>query len=150
MKSMELKTYNLPNEKILLSEINAKPTWAFIALTILGVISLITGIPAIYGVMMIAIGIMCAIFMPKVPLIEFYNDFFIMHNRAEKTKCVLIYYNEVKSWFYSWNPTEDFLFVELEDGSVEKIKAFSKTLFEIHMNKYLRNKRLRNNENRSS
>lgn len=151
MKSKELKIYNLPSESILLAEINAKPTWLFIFLIIIGFVCLIAHIPTtIYGVMMIIVGIICSIFMPKVPLIEFYNDFFIVHNRVEKTECMLIYYSEVKSWFYSWNPKDDFLFIELEDGSVEKIKAFSKTIFEFYMNRYLKGKRKKNNENRSA
>ena len=82
--------------------------------------------------------------MPTVPVIEFYQDYFVMHNRAEKSNCVIVYYNEVKSWHYSWSAKDDFLIVELEDGTIEKTKAFSKTIFELHMYKFLKDKHKKN------
>lgn len=141
MKSKELKTYNLPNETAVLSEINAKPTWLFILLIILGIASIVIKLSAIYGVAMIIVGSVCICFMPRVTLMEFYYDYLVMYNRADKSSCAIIYYDEVSSWYYAWGATKDYLVVELADGNSEKIEAFSKTLFEAFMSRYLKDKR---------
>lgn len=140
MKSKELKTYNLPNETAPLSEINAKPTWAFIVLIILGIVFIVIRLSAIYGVAMIIVGSVCICFMPRVTLMEFYYDYLVMYNRADKSSCVIIYYDEVASWYYAWGATKDYLVIELADGNSEKMEAFSKRLFEAHMSRYLRDK----------
>lgn len=143
MKSKELKTYNLPNEIAPLSAINAKPSLLFLLLIVVGIVAIILKIQIIYCVSMIVIGVVCLLFMPKITLIEFYNDYFVMYNRADKTKCVLIYNNEVKSWYYSWSTKKDELVVELEDGTIEKIEGFSKSIFETYMNRYLKDKHIK-------
>lgn len=140
MKSKELKTYNLPNENAPLAEINAKPTFLFVVLIFLGILALILHFQTIYGVTMIVVGFICICFMPRITLIEFYYDYFVMYNRADKSKCVLIYNNEVKSWHYKWTAKKDVLEIELEDGSVESIEAFSKTIFEAYMSRYIKKK----------
>lgn len=144
MKSKELKTYNLPNENTMLSEINAKPTVLFVLLILVGIISLILRISPIYGITLITIGVVAIIAMPRVTLMEFYYDYLVMYNRADKNTCAIIYYSEVKSWYYSWSAKKDILTIELEDGSVEQIEAFSKTIFEAHMSRYLKDKHKKN------
>lgn len=140
MKSKELKTYNIPNDGAILTEINAKPTWLFVALIVLGIVALAIRINPIYGITMIIVGFVCICFMPRVTLMEFYYDYLVMYNRADRTSCVIIYYSEVVSWYYSWGATKDYLVIELEDGTKEKIEAFSKTIFEAFMSRYLKEK----------
>lgn len=140
MKSKELKTYNLPNDNVLISQISAKPTWLFILIVGIGIISFAFDFPTVYGIALIVIGFGCVIFMPVIVLMEFYNDYLVMYNRADKNTCIIIYYEEVVTWHYSWNANRDYLVIELEDGSSEKIEAFSKPLFESRMNKFLKDK----------
>lgn len=144
MKSKELKTYNLPNEVAPSSEINAKPSLLFLLLIIIGIVSAILKFKPIYCITMIVVGLVCLCFMPKITLMEFYSDYFVMYNRADKSKCVLIYNDEVKQWYYSWSAKKDYLVVELEDGTIEKIESFSKSIFETYMNKHLKDKHKKN------
>lgn len=141
MKSKELKTYNLPDGNLIKSSINAKPTWLFILMILLGLVALIMRMPLSYSLTLIVVGVVSIVFMPKVTLMEFYDNYFVMYNRADKSSCVLIYYDEVVSWHYSWGPTKDNLFIELENGTTEKINVFSKTIFETYMSKYMKDKR---------
>ena len=140
MKSKELKIYNLPGDNTPLSEINAKPTGILVSLMIIGCFLAVLKISIVYGLMMIVVGFICVCFMPRVTLMEFYYDYFVMYNRADRNTCVLIYYKEVVSWCYLWNAKKDTLVVELEDGSIEKIEGFSKTIFEAYMYRYLKDK----------
>ena len=144
MKSKELRTYNLPSDNTILYEINAKPTGLFMVLMVVGFISLLLKLSPIYGVILILFSLISIIAMPRVTLIDFYYDYFVLYNRADKNTCVIIYYNEVSSWYYSRGATKDELVIEMEDGKVEKINAFSKTIFESHMSRYLKDKHKKN------
>ena len=141
MKSKELKAYNLPSDDVLINQIDAKPRYLFVILFLLGILSFGLKFPPIYGVMSITLAIILLLYTPKVTLMEFYNDYLVIYNKADKNNCVLIYYDEVSSWYYAWGGRKDYLYIELEDGSTEKIEAFSKTIFESNMNRHLRDKR---------
>lgn len=141
MKSKELKAYNLPGEDLLISRIDAKPNLIFTLFIILGILSFFFNISFFYGAALILLSINAMIFMPKVTLIEFFQDYFVIYNKADKNRCVMIYYDEVSSWYYSWSTNRDYLYIELEDGSIERIEAFSKTLFESNMNRFLKDKK---------
>ncbi len=140
MKSKELKTYNLPKEDVLISEIDAKPQALFLFLILIGVLSLLFRAPTAYGVTTILFSLVAMAYMPKVEIIGFYQDYLILYNRADRNNCFLVYYDEVSSWYYSWSASRDYLYIEMEDGTTEKIEAFSKTLFESHMNRVLKEK----------
>ena len=101
-------------------------------------------LPIAYGVTMIIVSLCAIAYMPRVVLMEFYQDYLVLYNRADKNNCVLIYYDEVSSWYYSWSANRDYLYIELENGNVEKIEAFSKTIFESTMNRFMRDKRRKN------
>ena len=75
---------------------------------------------------------------------EFYNDYLVVYNRADKTKCVLIYYEDVLSWYYSRGTSRDYLYIELEEGKQERVEAFSKPVFESNMNRFLKGKNRKN------
>ena len=141
MRSKELKTYNLPAEDVLISSINAKPNFLFCLLIILGIMSYFLDIPFFYGATLIGLSLVVLIFTPKVTMMEFYQNYLVMYNKADRNSCVLIYYDEVASWHYTWSTNRDYLNIELEDGSVERIEAFSKTLFESNMNRFLKDKK---------
>lgn len=140
MKSKELKAYNIPSDYPIEAEINAKPTALLLLLVVFGIISLAFDIPESYSMALITIGVICLIVAPKVTLIEFYNKYMVVYNKADRNTCVIIYYNEVASWYYSRSARRDVLVIELEDGSIERVNAFSKTIFENRMSRYLKDK----------
>ena len=144
MKSKELKTYNLPSDDILISSIDAKPYFLFVILIILGIISYLFSISLFYGTILIIMSIMVLLFTPKVTLMEFFQNYLIMFNKADKNSCILIYYDEVVSWYYTKSANHDYLYIELQDGSTERIETFSKTLFESNMNRFLKDKKKAN------
>lgn len=145
MKSKELKTYNLPADDLLISRIDAKPNIIFLFLMMLGFLSFLFNIPSLYGIMMILTSILAMAYMPRVVLIEFYQDYLVLYNRADKKNCFLIYYEDVVSWHYKWGTNRDYLYIDLKDGSTERLEAFSKTLFESSMNRFLKEKHLKGN-----
>lgn len=144
MKSKELKVYNLPKEDLVISQIDAKPNIMFIVIILLGFVSFAFNIPVMYGITMIVVGTVALLYMPKVVMMEFYQDYMILYNRADKDVCVLVYYDDVASWNYTRGTSRDYLYIELVNGRIEKIEGFSKTLFESQMNRFLRDKGRKN------
>lgn len=146
MKSKELKTYNLPSEDLLMARIDAKPTILFVLLLLFGLLSFLLDIPSIYGTILILFALFGMAYMPRVVLIEFYKDYLVLYNKADRETCVLIYYEDIASWYYSWGANRDYLYIELADGNTEKIEGFSKTLFESNMNRFLKDKHRKMNK----
>ena len=144
MKSKELKTYNLPKDDLLISSIDAKPNYVFILAFLLGAILLFIESSRVYGLTIITIVIVMYIYLPKVVLMEFYQEYLVLYNRADNNSCVLVYYDEIISWNYSWSANRDYLNIELENGESERIEAFSKTIFESNMNRFLKEKKKKN------
>jgi len=140
MKSKELKVHNLPAEDVLLSQIDAKPVYLFYFLILLGFLTLIFKIPILFGATCILASITMMLVTPKVILIQFFQDYLVIFNKADRNTCVLIYYDEISSWYYTWGANHDYLYIELENGQMEKIEGFSKTLFESQMNRFLKEK----------
>ncbi len=141
MKSKELKTHNLPADVLPVSTIDAKPDWLFVLIMLIGFFSFTWDLSPFYGATLILTSLCVLLFMPKVHLMEFFSDYLVMFNKADKSSCVLIYYDEISSWYYTWSANRDYLYIELENGSTEKIEAFSKTLFEANMNRFVRGKK---------
>lgn len=146
MKSKELKIYNLPKDDIAISQIDAKPTLFFASLIFIGFISLALPISKIYGISLLIFGIIAMIYMPRVVMLEFYQDYMILYNRADKDVCTLVYYDEVSSWNYARGARRDYLYIELENGRIEKTEGFSRSLFESQMNRFLKDKSRKNSK----
>ena len=141
MKSKELKTYNLPADNPIISQIDAKPSYVFVILMFLGFISFLLDVPETYGIVTIVLSFICLIYLPRVVLMEFYQDYLVAYNKADRSKCVLIYYDEIAFWYYQRGSRIDYLIIALEDGRQETIEAFSRTVFESSMNRFVKEKK---------
>ena len=108
MKSKELKTYNLPKDDLLISSIDAKPGFLFLLLSIFGILLLFFESFRLYGVSILVITLITYLYLPKVTLMEFFQDYLVLYNRADNNTCVLVYYDEVVSWNYTWSANRDY------------------------------------------
>ena len=136
MKSKELKVYNLPHDEQPVMIIDAKPYNLLIGFVVVGILLILFKISNMYGVATIIVGMCSIFFLPRTILIEFYNSYLVLYNMASKNDCCLIYYEDVVSYEYKRGSLKDYLYIELKDGSVKKIEAFSKILYEAYFNRY--------------
>ena len=140
MKTRELKSYNLMSNRSYNEALDAKPYVLLYILFFYG-IGLVLFSEYVFGVAVIFFSASCILFLPQRVLIEFYDEYMIAYNKANKDECSIIYYDEVASWSYVFNVHQDFLEIVLTDSSVIKIPGYSKTAYEATMNKYLKSKR---------
>lgn len=141
MKSKELKNYNLPDNRTYNETLDAKPMALLLIIMIVGFVLLING-KYIYGACIFFVSSACLMFLPSRRIIEFYDDFMIMYNKARKDECNIIYYDDIKAWEYKISVSADKLILTLKDDSIQTCDAYSKTKFEEYMNKYCKDKKV--------
>lgn len=140
MKSKELKTYNLPEDRIVLAYIDAKPTIAIFIIFIFGDI-LLAYQQYLMGVAIMLMTLGAMFLLPSRKLIEFYSDYLVLYNHANKDVCEMIYYEDVISWHYTYGVAYDKLNFKLTDNSIHSVDGFSIITFENQLNKYLKDKK---------
>lgn len=140
MKTKEIKRYNLPNERIVLSRIDAKP-YELIILVILVAVFVAYRSQWLYGSFFALLSIIILIVLPSRLLIEFTNDYLIIYNKGNSADCYIVYYEDIVSWKYIGGFKEDELIINLVDGTSLELEAFSKIRFEREMNRFLKEKK---------
>lgn len=142
MKSKELKVYNLPVENSPIDVLDAKPYELLIGIFLFGVAITFTNISIILGSTLVVVSCFSILFLPKSVLIEFYNDHMILHNKASKEDCMLIYYEDIVSYEYKRGSFKDYLFITLTNETTENIDAFSEKTLLKKMNRFCPNKNI--------
>ena len=141
MRSKELKNYNLPDNRMYNEALEAKPIELLLVLLFIGVLLVILKY-YVYGITFLLLAIICLLFLPNRRLIEFYDTYMIVYNKARKDECNIIYYEDVKSWEYQVKVSYDSLILTLTDESIQKCNGYSKKRFEKCLNKYLKDKKV--------
>ena len=141
MKSKELKNYNLPENRAYNEAIEAKPMVLLLVIMGIGFILMLLK-EYIVGISLFLLGASCLIFLPNRRIIEFYDEYMILYNKARKDEFNVVYYDDVKSWDYKTRVSMDELTITLNDDSIQKIDAFSRIEFENDLNKYLKDKKV--------
>ena len=126
----------MPQDESPVMVIDAKPYNLLVGFVIVGILLVLLKISNMYGIATIIVGMCSIFFLPRTILIEFYNSYLVLYNMASKNDCCLIYYEDVVSYEYKRGSLKDYLYIELIDGSVKKIEAFSKILYEAYLNRY--------------
>jgi hypothetical protein len=85
------------------------------------------------GIMMSMLGLFCLFVMPDGVLCEFTREYLILYNRRH-SDCMLVYWEDIVSWYYEKHHSSDLLIITLVDGSTEIQEVYSKRI-----QKYMRN-----------
>lgn len=148
IKSKELKRYNLPEDRILLGIVDAKPNGSLFVIFMFGMI-LIVAKAYIYGILTASVCVLAFLFLPRRIMIEFYGQYLVLYNHANKNDCEMIYYDDVLKWKYNSGVYYDDLEITLVDDSVHIIDGFSKVEYETLMNRFLKDKKDKTKKSRS-
>ena len=135
MKSKEIRVRNLPKDDVPFYVSNVKPTSFLIIAMIMGICFLwIRSYLQVIGVMVIMVSLFSLLMLPDCKLYEIHQDYIVLYNRHDKSECFIIYYEDMVSWHYEWNPSIDQLVISLVDGSVEKQEVYAKYRIEKWLN----------------
>jgi len=146
MKSKEIRVRNLPKDDVPFYVSNVKPTSFLIVAMIAGISFLwIRSYLQVIGVMVIMVSLFSLLMLPDCKLYEIHQDYIVLCNRHDKSECFIIYYEDIVSWHYEWNPSFDQLVISLVDGSVEKQEVYAKYRIEKWLNSLAPGKQAKKN-----
>ena len=146
MKSKEIRVRNLPKDDVPFYVSNVKPTSFLIVAMIAGISFLwIRSYLQVIGVMVIMVSLFSLLMLPDCKLYEIHQDYIVLYNRHDKSECFIIYYEDIVSWHYEWNPSFDQLVISLVDGSVEKQEVYAKYRIEKWLNSLPQGKQAKKN-----
>ena len=146
MKSKEIRVRNLPKDDVPFYVSNVKPTSFLIIAMITGICFLwIRTYLQVIGVMVIMVSLFSLLMLPDCKLYEIHQDYIVFYNRHDKSECFIIYYEDMVSWHYEWNPSYDQLVISLVDGSVEKQEVYAKYRIEKWLNSLAPGKQAKKN-----
>ena len=146
MKSKEIRVRNLPKDDVPFYVSNVKPTSFLIIAMIMGICFLwIRSYLQVIGVMVIMVSLFSLLMLPDSKLYEIHQDYIVLYNRHDKSECFIIYYEDMVSWHYEWNPSYDQLVISLVDGSVEKQEVYAKYRIEKWLNSLAPGKQAKKN-----
>ncbi len=140
MESKELKRYNLPEDRQLLGVIDAKPSLILFIIFLVGLFLLVIR-QYVLGTIVIAVATLSFVLLPSRVLIEFYYDYLVLYNHADKNDCEMIFYDEVVKWRYIFGMTYDYVELTLVDDSTHVVDAYSRTEFESYLNRFMKDKK---------
>lgn len=140
MNSKELKRYNLPEDRYLLAVVDAKPSFILFLIFIIGLVLVVIRQYSV-GIVVTLLATISYVALPSRVLMEFYQNYLVLYNHANKNDCEMIYYDEVVKWRYVYGINYDYVELILVDDSTHTIDAFSRSLFEGYLNKYLKDKK---------
>lgn len=146
MKSKEIRVRNLPKDDVPFYVSNVKPTSFLIVAMIAGISFLwIRSYLQVIGVMVIMVSLFSLLMLPDCKLYEIHQYYIVLYNRHDKSECFIIYYEDIVSWHYEWNPSFDQLVISLVDGSVEKQEVYAKYRIEKWLNSLAPGKQAKKN-----
>ena len=146
MRSKEIRVRNLPKDDVPFYVSNVKPTSFLMIAMIAGICFLwIRTYLQVIGVMVIMVSLFSLLMLPDCKLYEIHQDYIVFYNRHDKSECFIIYYEDMVSWHYEWNPSYDQLVISLVDGSVEKQEVYAKYRIEKWLNSLAPGKQAKKN-----
>lgn len=145
MRSQTIRIRNLPKTNETLHQVRIKPIMLLVFLAIGGVAFILLK-PEIYfvGILLLLFGLFGLLVMPDKVLCEFSDEYMVLYNLNEKSRCNIIYYEDIVSWRYEWHATYDQLYITLVDGTSEVMELYNKSSVKKYLDQYAPNKEVKN------
>ncbi len=89
------------------------------------------------------VGLFGIFFLPGKALTDFTPEYVILFNRADKSDCTIIYYDEIIAWRYIKGRRFDKLEITLENGQIEEVECFARYMVTRYMRTFARSQEKR-------
>ncbi len=144
MKTQTIRIRNLPEYNGVEEKVHVKPIAFIIMMLLIGiVIAIIRSYLLLAGILLVLMALFALIIMPDKVICEFRDDYVILYNEREKTRCNMVYYEDVVSWQYEWYATVDKLVFNLVDGSSQIQEVYSKGSVKPYLDNHLPDKEIK-------
>lgn len=128
--NMKSRVYDVANidKKRKKLKIDAKPMVLLFIVMIIGIIFLSISFLFNIGIIIVISSLYLIFIIPNKLILEFDQEFLIVYDVMDKRECSLIYYEEIKSFYWDKNRQYDYLVLQLIDDSIRKIPCIKKDL----------------------
>ena len=145
MRSQVIRIRNLPADQTVRHSVHVKPTVLMVIFLLAGIVMMfMRPYLTVAAMMMILLAIFSLTVMPDRKLVEFTDDYLILYNQSDKTRCFIVYWEDVVNWKYEWHPSYDQLVITLTDGSTQMQEMYSRLPIQYYMDKYAKGKEMKN------
>ena len=94
---------------------------------------------------MILLALFSLFIMPDRKLCDFTDDYLVLYNQPDRSRCYMVCWEDIVSWRYEWHASYDQLVILLSDGSTQMQEMYSRLSIQYYMNQYAKGKEVKNN-----
>ena len=146
MRSQVIRIQNLPSDQIIRHTVHVKPIVLMVVILLVGVAMLFMKPYLLMAALtMILLALFSLFIMPDRKLCEFTDEYLVLYNQPDRSRCYMIYWEDVVSWRYEWHASYDQLVIGLTDGSSEVQEMYSRLSIQYYMDRYAKGKEVKNN-----
>ena len=146
MRSQVIRIRNLPADVTVRHSVHVKPTILMVVFLLVGVMILFMKPYLLMAAMtMILLALFSLFIMPDRKLCDFTDDYLVLYNQSDRSRCYMVFWDDIVSWHYEWHASYDQLVIMLSDGSTQMQEMYSRLSIQYHMNQYAKGKEVKNN-----
>ena len=137
MKSQKIRVRNLPETRRVIHKVQVKPTVILSILLFVGLLMMfMKPYLLVAGLTMVLLALFCQFVMPDRVLCEFCDDYMVLYNDHDRTRCNMIYYDEIVAWRYERHRSADQLVIQMIDDTTQVQEMYSKNTIRRQMETY--------------
>lgn len=145
MRSQSIRISNLPSDQTVRHTVHVKPTAVMVVFLLVGVAMLFMKPYMILAAMtMILLALFSLFIMPDRKLCDFTDEYLVLYNQTDRSRCFMVYWEDIVSWRYEWHASYDQLVIFLTDGSTQIQEMYSRLSIQYYMNQYAKGKEVKN------
>ncbi|MBQ3461328.1 MAG: hypothetical protein IJH14_11710 [Solobacterium sp.] len=146
MRSQVIRIRNLPADITVRHSVHVKPTILMVVFLLVGVVMLFMKPYLLMAAMtMILLALFSLFIMPDRKLCDFTDDYLVLYNQPDRSRCYMVCWEDIVSWRYEWHASYDQLVILLSDGSTQMQEMYSRLSIQYYMNQYAKGKEVKNN-----
>lgn len=141
IRSKRLYCHNLPEDRVIETKINSKPTGGLLVFALLGISLMCVGKVWIFG-LLIALASMAGVILIKNHVMtELSSDHAVFYKENSREECFYLYWEDVEEWKIMPMKTGlDQLIIQLKDGERVRFTVFSRRKIDKYFKKYAPNR----------
>ena len=146
MRSQVIRVRELPADITVRHSVHVKPTILMVVFLLVGVVMLFMKPYLLMAAMtMILLALFSLFIMPDRKLCDFTDDYLVLYNQPDRSRCYMVCWEDIVSWRYEWHASYDQLVILLSDGSTQMQEMYSRLSIQYYMNQYAKGKEVKNN-----
>ncbi len=141
INSKRMYVHNLPENRVVETKINSKPTVGLLVFAFFGLILLFADKVWIFGLIVMAFSLAGVVLIKNHVMTELNGEYAVFYKEGKPDECFFLYWSDVDEWQIMPMKTGlDRLVITLKDGEKVVFPVFSRAKIEKYFKKYAPNR----------